>query len=275
MSNSTRLTFCSAMTCLVLGAMASGTAQTMDFVGREAAGGSVVRGAPYAADAVTTLTHTLGDGTRIERTMAAKLYRDSAGRIRREQTVLGLASLNPWSDAQVLVTIVDPVAGVTYVLDPQTRTVRRLPIDPRTFGGPPPPPPPPPAPPAKRVGGETDSALPPPPPPAPPRPEEEALGTAVVAGLKVTGRRSRTTIPAGHIGNDRPIEISDERWDSPELRLLAQSRHSDPRNGVIDYRLVNITRAEPPSDLFEVPVDYTVVNAPTPPPPPPARPQGR
>jgi hypothetical protein len=270
MRPSARMTSVSAMTCLILGAMASGTAQTTDFLGKEAALGPIVRGAPYSADAVTTLTHTLGDGTRIERTMAAKLYRDSAGRIRREQTVLGLASLSPSSDAEVLITIVDPVAGMTHVLDPRTGTARRMAIDRRMLGGAPPPPPSPPGRPAR---GIDDAAAPPPPPPAPPRPEEEALGTAVIAGIKVSGRRSRTTIPAGHIGNDRAIEISDERWNSPELRLLAQSRHSDPRTGVIEYRLVNISRVEPPAELFEVPAGYTVVNAP--PPPPPAPRQGR
>ena len=111
-------------------------------------------------------------------------------------------------------------------------------------------------------------AGPPPPPPAPPRPEEDALGTGVIAGIKVIGRRSRTTIPAGRIGNDRAIEISDERWDSPELRVLAQSRHSDPRTGIVEYRLVRVTRGEPTADLFVVPVDYSILDAPPPPPPP-------
>ena len=272
MTISARRTCFGVMTGLMLGAMATGTAQTTDFLGREAAVGPVVRGAPYSAEAVTTLTHTLADGTRIERTMGAKLYRDSAGRTRREQTVLGLASLSPASDAQVLITIVDPVAGTTHVLDPQTRTARRMGIDRRTLAGPPPPPPPAPA---KPATGIPDPAAPPPPPPAPARPEEEALGSAVIAGTKVIGRRSRTTIPAGRIGNDRPIQIFDERWDSPELRLLAQSRHSDPRTGVVEYRLVNVTRSEPPADLFMVPGDDTFVDAPPPPPPPPAPRQGR
>ena len=78
-------------------------------------------------------------------------------------------------------------------------------------------------------------------------------------GLKAVGRKTTSIIPAGQIGNDRPIEITDERWESPELRMLIYSRSSDPRTGVIEYRLTGLSRAEPPPDLSVVPQDYTVV----------------
>jgi len=73
------------------------------------------------------------------------------------------------------------------------------------------------------------------------------------------GRKVTSTIAAGQIGNDRPIEITDERWESAELRMLVYSRSSDPRTGVVEYRLTNINRSEPPADLFTIPADYTVV----------------
>ncbi|MBI3492182.1 MAG: hypothetical protein HY047_10440 [Acidobacteria bacterium] len=93
-----------------------------------------------------TLTQTLGDGTHISRTTTTKVYRDSDGRIRREQTVLGLDALTPGSDAPQIVTIVDPGAGVNYVLDARTRTAHRsrMPqrrVDGRVDGDPVPPPP--------------------------------------------------------------------------------------------------------------------------------------
>lgn len=257
---------------LVAGAVARGAAQTASFVGSEAAMGVTVRDAPYTAEATTTLTQTLGDGNRIERTTTARLYRDRAGRVRRELTVMGLAALNPAAESQLLITIVDPVAGVTHVLDPRTRTARRMGIDPRTLStAPPPPPPPPPG----AAGLDGDPAAPPPPPPPPPRPSEEALGTRTFAGIQAVGRRSRTTIPAGYIGNERPIEIVDERWQSPDLRVLAYSRHDDPRTGTVEYRLVSVARAEPPADLFSVPGDYTIVSAAPPPPPAPPAPRGK
>ena len=76
--------------------------------------------------------------------------------------------------------------------------------------------------------------------------------------MKALGRKTTTTIPTGRIGNDRPIEITDERWESPELRMLIYSRNSDPRTGVVEYKLTNINRTEPPADLFMIPSDYTV-----------------
>ena len=76
-----------------------------------------------------------------------------------------------------------------------------------------------------------------------------------------TGQKTITTIPTGQIGNDRPIEIVDEQWESAELKVLMLSRHHDPRTGDIEYRLTNISRAEPPSYLFAVPSDYTVVES--------------
>ena len=98
--------------------------------------------------------------------------RDSEGRVRREQTVLGLGALDPSADAQPMITISDPVAGVAYVLEPNTRTARRgrnisierrgdvnavqveklrtAELQARKMIGEPPPPPPPPPPPGAR-----------------------------------------------------------------------------------------------------------------------------
>jgi hypothetical protein len=39
------------------------------------------------------------------------------------------------------------------------------------------------------------------------------------------------TIPAGQIGNDKPIQIVNEVWRSPELQVIVHSEHSDPRMG--------------------------------------------
>jgi len=233
--------------------------------------GPVVTSAPYSGNAMTTIVQTLGDGTRIEQRTEAKFYRDGAGRIRREQTILGLAALNPSAEPQTVVTI-DPTPddAFAFTLDPATRTARRVPRaggpalsinlngspyflsaaadalrgasgtftfsgvlnEGRVY--------------AARVG-------------APAGVKEESLGNRQIEGVTATGRRITSTIPTGQIGNDRPIEITDERWESPELKVLVYSRFSDPRTGVVEYKLMNIVRAEPPADLFVVPSDYTVV----------------
>jgi hypothetical protein len=89
----------------------------------------------------------------------------------------------------------------------------------------------------------------------------ESLGTRQMEGVSVTGRRTKSVIPLGQIGNDRPIEISTERWESPDLRLLVRSLHHDPRTGDVEYRLTNIVRGDPPADLFTIPADYEVIGA--------------
>ena len=48
-------------------------------------GGETVTGSPYSAEAVTVVVQTLADGNRISRESKAAVYRDTAGRTRREQ----------------------------------------------------------------------------------------------------------------------------------------------------------------------------------------------
>jgi hypothetical protein len=66
------------------------------------------------------------------------------------------------------------------------------------------------------------------------------------------------TIPAGEIGNERPIVVVSERWYSSELQTAVLTKQNDPRFGETTYRLTNIQRAEPPQSLFVPPPGYTV-----------------
>ncbi len=77
-------------------------------------------------------------------------------------------------------------------------------------------------------------------------------------GLAVQGTRETSTLAVGAIGNDRPIQIVSEHWYSPELQTLVMSRHNAPRTGEETFRLTNVTRAEPPAYLFQVPAGYQV-----------------
>ena len=63
-----------------------------------------------------------------------------------------------------------------------------------------------------------------------------------------------------------------ERWESPELKIVLESRRSDPRLGDVVYRVVSLVRAEPAADLFDVPADYTLIERPRPRFGPPPRP---
>ena len=103
-------------------------ATTFVFVSSEMAiDGKVVKGAPYSAEAVTETTQTLADGNRIVRKNTAQVYRDSEGRMRREQTTRSSARSPPQGEPPQTVFINDPVAGTSYILDPRSRTARKMP----------------------------------------------------------------------------------------------------------------------------------------------------
>src|SRR5271157_2196406 len=61
------------------------------FLGAEAGmPGRVVKNAPYSADVVTETSQTLTDGNHIRQSSTAKIYRDTQGRTRREQSLNAL-----------------------------------------------------------------------------------------------------------------------------------------------------------------------------------------
>jgi hypothetical protein len=243
----------------------------------------IVKNAPYTAEAVTESIQVLPDGNRIVRKSTSLLARDTQGRTRQERTGEGRGG----------VVIHDPMEGRSMVLNERSRTVTRVPQMPALPA--PPEPPVPPVPPAssgkdvevqpgrvvvKRRGagapddihvevvriarGEHDAALPPAPPlppltlPIVPRGkgETKSLGTREFEGLKAEGTLTTHTIPAGQIGNEKPIAITSERWFSPDLFVVVYAKTSDPRAGETTYRLTNVRRGEPPADLFKVPADY-------------------
>jgi hypothetical protein len=245
---------------------------TVDFVGAEMSfDDKTVKGAPYTADAVTETTQVLSDGNRITRKSTATIYRDNEGRTRREET---MGAIGPWSSAGEPVQhifIHDPVANLSYMLDPQTHTAQKLMIGREVFTSKP-------AANAKqggvtirRRGGFAE---------APsgvkagltvagtfegpgakflnPDAKTQSLGKQTMEGVEAEGTRSTVTVAAGTIGNERPIESVSERWYSPELQTVVMSKRSDPRFGETVYRLINVRRGEQPATLFEVPADYTV-----------------
>ncbi len=252
----------------------AGTAgvSTKEFVAGELAGGSPVKNAPYSAQAVTQTTQTLVDGNRIARNSSSTIYRDSEGRERRE---LSLGNLGNNGEPVQTVFISDPVTGANYTLDTKTKTAMKMPAPPPFSKALP-------APPAGAVvmppqmpgmaGGMVSSVI------GGPQvmiyransaanpgeaPKVEQLGTMSIEGLLAEGARTTVTIPPGQVGNEQPIQIVSERWYSPELKVTVLSKHSDPRMGDTEYKMTNVSRAEPLPSLFQVPSDYTLKDSPT------------
>jgi hypothetical protein len=296
----------------------------------------VVKGAPYSAEAITESIQTMSDGNRIVRNSSAKIYRDNAGRTRREQAMNAVGSWAVAGEPPTMIFINDPVAGVQYNLDQNSKTAMKISVQQlsgvvsdkmgvasavtvtgrlaeKTEGG------------ESHfkfvtddnrtvvfsseagekaivemkaaeakargeqkaktesglvelksieaksiaemkartaaIGGgagfsiatdgafafSSDAEV-----------NKESLGTQTIEGVQAEGTRVTFTIPAGKIGNERPIVSVNERWYSPELQAVVLSRNTDPRMGETTYRLVNISRAEPDPSLFQLPSDYTV-----------------
>ena len=237
--------------------------------------GAPVKGAPFCATVTTEHTQSFADGNRIHTTDNSLLCRDSEGRTRREANLNMLGTVPQKSSAK-LVTIVDPVAGVRYLLDGNDKTARKMPslslLEPgamhtnvvahpeggktatimvreeRVAG-----------PGAgggemnvmyRRTGHGGDE----------PAPTTENLGDQTIEGIHATGTRMTTTIPAGQMGNEQPMAVTSERWYSPELKVTVMTKHNDPWAGELKTQFTNVTAGEPDRSLFTVPADYKVVD---------------
>src|SRR6185295_5155215 len=96
-----------------------------------APGRKTIKNAPFSAEGISESVQVLEDGNRIRRSVTTKMYRDSEGRFRRETTAStggsgfgysmngGVLSTYGFQDT---ISIFDPVAGVSYSLDPTAKT---------------------------------------------------------------------------------------------------------------------------------------------------------
>jgi hypothetical protein len=235
--------------------------------------GKQVTGSPYSADEVRETTQVLADGTHIHNQNTTTVYRDGEGRIRRE---------TPNN-----IEIFDPVAGVSYTLNPKTQTGRKMPVNLRvpsaaytikpdtmrqgqvgfafstSADGPQP-----------VVLSDTIQAA------KKTLDEQQAvaykvgvaagrlaqqksgnredLGQQVIEGVVSQGTRTTMTIDANTIGNDRPIQVINESWFSPDLQMTVMTKHTDPRTGEEVFRVTNIRRGEPGIGLFQPPAGYQI-----------------
>lgn len=220
----------------------------------------VVKGAPYSAEAETEIHQTLSDGNHIDHKVTASIYRDGEGRVRRERT---LSMLGPMAAQGKMVTLFDPVEHVTYLLDAARKTAYKMPArrkgmmgmarGPKVMMG--------------MGGGVTtmgmsggnfmykrervES-----------KPQSVSLGTRTIDGVTAEGTRTTTVIPAGKIGNEKPITVVSERWYSPQLQTYLMTRRDDPRFGVITHQITNLKLGEPPENLFKVPAGYKIKQGP-------------
>jgi hypothetical protein len=201
-------------------------------------GGKVVKGIPLSADLVVIRETTLADGNRIHNESKSKIYRDAEGRVRRDLDI-NLAMPATGRIQNRLVVITDPVAGKRYVLNPDNKTARTGPMHAGPHG-------------EGREDGEMKS------PGGSADVTKESLGTKTVNGAQAEGVRVTRTIPAGAMGNEKPIIVVTERWYSPELQIAIMTVHTDPMMGTVTTKLMNVSQTVPDPALFQVPSDYSI-----------------
>ena len=245
-----------------------------------------VKGAPYSGVEINESNQVLLDGTRIHNETQTQVFRDGEGRVRRENG-------NE-------ITIFDPVANASYSLNAKTQVARKLPLGTYMFtsspdgaranmqyfrfstsaDGPPN---------VERhlaeaktvyankveldtveahaaaaqdlakaveqkIGMEQLKVT-------TRRPgNTESLGRRMMEGVNADGTRETATLEAGAIGNDRPILIVTESWFSADLQTMMLTRHSDLRMGEETFKLVNVSRGEPPAYLFQIPAGYQIID---------------
>jgi hypothetical protein len=233
-------------------------------------GPAPVKGAPYSATTTSESTQTLADGNRISQTYTGAVARDSQGRTRQDTALPPIGNLSATSLPH-LVFVRDPVAGTSFTLNLTDKTAWKNPMISVEAGSP-----------GAQIesstiivrtkdgGGAPDMPLPPPAPaiemmkhverdddsPA----TTESLGSQTIEGVVANGVRATRTIPAGQIGNERPISIVTEVWTSPDLKTIISSKREDPRMGEQTFKLTNIVRGEPDASLFTVPADFKMID---------------
>lgn len=207
-------------------------------------GGKVVTGAPFSAVAVSVSTQTLSDGNQITRKTQTNLFRDSQGRFRKEVNFSAIGTVAEAGQPRTFIVIHDPVAQVGYALEPDQKVAHKMALagakhTPSGTG-------------QSRFESHIQKAL------ANGTLKKEELGTQTINGVLATGTRYTHTIPAGQIGNEKPITVVSEQWYSNDLQMVVKSTRTDPRSGTTTYTVTNIQRSEPAASLFAVPSDYSV-----------------
>lgn len=243
------------------------------------------KNAPFSAEEVNESVQTLADGNRIIHSSTNKMYRNGEGRVRRDIKG-GVIGGVPGSTYTLSggATIVDPVINRQILLDTEAKVARIGELSPQALT-------------VVRAQQEVERAAverlqeriastpmpaikPVPSAPVvvssgsggtvfsydtPRRPAYETrtedLGTRDFDGVAAEGKRTTTIIPAGAIGNERPIETVYERWYSNDLGVVVYSKRSDPRTGESTYKLTNIVRAEPDPSLFNIPTEYKKISS--------------
>ena len=201
-------------------------------------------GAPYSAKRVWVATEIRADGTRVPQNRSALFYRDSAGRNRTEAQVA-------LRDSPYMTTIMDPICGCEYVLDPGNKIAHRLAgvhVETRPV-------------PSGSTARDSEELQPATVPANAIVAHTEDLGTRTIQGLSARGTKTTTSWPPGtRQNNDHTIVTETESWVASSLGNVSVSERTvTPDYPDSSYTLENVVVGEPKAELFMPPPDYRIV----------------
>jgi hypothetical protein len=180
-------------------------------------------GAPYSGEQTDVNVQTLADGNTITNVTGfqQKAWRDSQGRVRVQRPCAPGPGASRLKNVSTIVQIQDPVAGYTYLVDDAHRVVHRIHLVATT---------------PRATGAPAGN-----------------LGSQTIDGIEAVG--NRTTMPApGGSG-----VVTRDEWVSLDLHLTILVVVTGPIS-VATGKIANLSRTEPEPALFQIPLDYAVVD---------------
>ncbi len=178
----------------------------------------------YTYDFVTDTSLALAGGNVIKSRITVSHAYDKNGRSRTVSSTSGLERI----------VIADPTKHAVYLVCPERKEILRL----------------------------KGAALDEPAPVQAPAPQVATtdLGEKVIAGVKASGTRSETTIPAGAQGNEQPLVHKSETWFSPDLATIVSMRMSMPEIGDFFMHVENLKFGDVPASTFALPEGYRILD---------------
>ncbi|WP_158821752.1 hypothetical protein [Granulicella sp. S156] len=204
----------------------------------------------YSATVKTTLEQKLPDGNTIRGFVRFHQAQDGAGRTFSEQPVGCQRGENGEPQLRKMVHVFDPATHTSTTWnvggDNEDKVVRIY----RQSSTPPKP-----LTPAELAARQKSSQA-----QRSPRGEvkREDLGTKTIAGVEAHGLRTTRTIPAGEEGNELPLVVTNEYWNSKEHGIMLLAISDDPRRGKTTYEIEELSQNEPNPSVFAPPEGYTV-----------------
>jgi hypothetical protein len=197
--------------------------------------------APFSATVTTEWAKLLPDGTKQTLWNHRIVARDSSGRIFEERR-----SFTPDGDKVATqiseLDYTDPSRHEITICKPQQRSCYVYPYNkPQTVNL---------TPPGPLPGGRGTVT-------------REELGQKTIDGVQATGSREITTLKASSIGTEKDEPIVKEFWYSPRLGINLETKRFDPRSGIQNFTVSDLSQAEPRPNLFDLPTGYRIIQTDT------------